>query len=70
MNRLLRKCRNCQSYTLKTVCPKCNAETSSPHPPRFSPDDRYLRYRVQARYEMKGPAKVAQEIGKEKTAGV
>ncbi|MDG6994925.1 MAG: RNA-protein complex protein Nop10 [Nitrososphaerota archaeon] len=65
MNKLLRKCKNCGAYTLETACPKCNSETTSPHPPRFSPDDRYLRYRVQSRYEEKTPTK---ETKKESTA--
>tara|TARA_B100000949_G_C14022632_1_gene341960 strand:+ start:362 stop:481 length:120 start_codon:yes stop_codon:yes gene_type:complete len=31
-------------------CPKCNASTLSPHPPRFSPDDKYVLYRTVDRY--------------------
>ncbi|MEM2875183.1 MAG: RNA-protein complex protein Nop10 [Candidatus Hadarchaeales archaeon] len=41
----LRKCRACEVYTLKETCPKCGRETSSPHPPRFSPLDPYGKYR-------------------------
>ncbi|MDG6997636.1 MAG: RNA-protein complex protein Nop10 [Nitrososphaerota archaeon] len=68
MNRLLRKCRNCQAYTLKATCPKCGSDTASPHPPRFSPDDRYLRYRVQSRYGIKETKGEAQSSQKETTA--
>jgi H/ACA ribonucleoprotein complex subunit 3 len=33
-------------------CPKCGSEpTAFPHPPKFSLDDKYIRYRIQARYE-------------------
>ena len=27
-------------------CPKCGEDTKSVHPAKFSPDDRYLRYRI------------------------
>jgi H/ACA ribonucleoprotein complex subunit 3 len=41
----IKKCANCGKYTLKTVCPVCNLETISPHPHRFSPEDRFGKYR-------------------------
>jgi len=46
----LRKCTKCDTYTLKTSCPKCNQETKSVHPAKFSPDDKYMRYRLEERY--------------------
>ncbi|MHB1867658.1 MAG: RNA-protein complex protein Nop10 [Nitrososphaerales archaeon] len=56
MNRILKKCKVCQTYTLGEKCPKCgSSEIVMPHPPRFSPDDRYLRYRVQSRYASAKP---------------
>ena len=42
----LRKCIKCKSYTLKNTCQECNEETKSVHPAKFSPDDKYLRYRI------------------------
>ena len=42
----LRKCSDCGSYTLKDVCKKCKEPTKSVHPAKFSPDDKYLRYRI------------------------
>jgi len=42
----LRKCPECKLYTLKNECKKCNGITKSVHPAKFSPDDRYLRYRI------------------------
>jgi len=42
----LRKCSECGVYTLKDTCKKCNGETKSVHPAKFSPDDKYLRYRI------------------------
>ena len=42
----LRKCSECRRYTLKDLCKECNVETNSVHPAKFSPDDKYLRYRI------------------------
>ena len=47
---LLRKCSKCFHYTLKEKCPKCGEETNSVHPAKFSPDDKYMRYRLAERY--------------------
>ncbi|RLJ03143.1 MAG: RNA-protein complex protein Nop10 [Candidatus Aenigmatarchaeota archaeon] len=41
----LRKCKKCNIYTLKETCPKCGSRTFDPKPPKFSPQDRYGRYR-------------------------
>ena len=46
MQWLLRKCVVCGRYTLKRDrCPVCGGEVRVPHPPRFSPEDKYLKYR-------------------------
>jgi len=42
---LLLRCSACGRYTLKSQCPSCGAPTRSPHPARFSPQDRWARYR-------------------------
>ncbi|MCI4354528.1 MAG: RNA-protein complex protein Nop10 [Thermoplasmata archaeon] len=42
---LLHVCRSCDRYTLAETCPKCHGATRSPHPARFSPQDRYGAYR-------------------------
>ncbi len=42
----LRKCAECGAYTLKEICKKCDQTTKSVHPAKFSPDDKYLRYRI------------------------
>ena len=46
----LRKCSKCFQYTLKETCPKCKEQTISAHPAKFSPDDKYMRYRLAERY--------------------
>lgn len=44
---LLRKCEKCGKYTLKQgTCPYCGGKVRVPHPPKFSPDDKYLKYRM------------------------
>jgi H/ACA ribonucleoprotein complex subunit 3 len=50
MKHLIRKCSSCGAYTLAQSCPKCRAPTVDPHPPKYSPDDKYVRYRVAERY--------------------
>jgi len=44
---LLRRCQKCATYTLKKdVCPRCGGAVRIPHPAKFSPEDKYLKYRV------------------------
>ncbi|GBC75600.1 hypothetical protein HRbin06_00919 [archaeon HR06] len=50
MKKILRKCEKCNLYTLELTCPKCKSETISPHPAKFSPDDKYARLRLRERY--------------------
>lgn len=50
MKHLIRKCTSCGAYTLKHECPKCGSATADPHPPKYSPDDKYARYRIADRY--------------------
>jgi H/ACA ribonucleoprotein complex subunit 3 len=47
----LRKCGSCNHYTLKDNCPRCNEETRTCHPAKFSPDDKYMKYRRAEIYE-------------------
>jgi len=56
MNRLLRKCPTCGRYTLELSCPDQHGPTTTAHPAKFSPDDRYARYRVASRYRVEAPA--------------
>ncbi len=45
----IRKCIKCSRYTLQDRCPECGSETRIAHPPRFSPEDKYVRYRLIAK---------------------
>jgi H/ACA ribonucleoprotein complex subunit 3 len=47
----IRRCSSCRAYTLEETCPKCGGPAESAHPAKFSPDDRYMRYRLRAKYE-------------------
>jgi H/ACA ribonucleoprotein complex subunit 3 len=47
---LLRKCEKCEEYTLnQEECPHCGGKVRIPHPPKFSPDDKYAKYRLAMR---------------------
>ncbi len=49
---LLRKCEKCGGYTLrKDTCNCCGGNVKTPHPPKFSPDDKYLKYRMAFKME-------------------
>jgi len=43
-------CRSCHKYTMSEKCPVCGKETFTVHPARYSPDDRYARYRSPMAY--------------------
>jgi H/ACA ribonucleoprotein complex subunit 3 len=45
MRSKIKKCRDCNLYTLKDICPKCGRMTSPTKPARFSPVDPYGKYR-------------------------
>ncbi len=49
---LLRKCQKCGNYTLeRKSCSKCGGQVRVPHPSKFSPDDKYLKYRMSLKLE-------------------
>jgi len=50
---LLRKCVQCGKYTLNLEkCPYCGGVVRVPHPARFSPQDKYAKYRRAMRVEL------------------
>ncbi|MDA4114553.1 MAG: RNA-protein complex protein Nop10 [Thaumarchaeota archaeon] len=51
MKGLLLKCPNCHTYTMKGTCPKCGTATVVAHPAKYSPDDKYARYRNPLAYQ-------------------
>ncbi|MHB8351842.1 MAG: nucleolar RNA-binding Nop10p family protein [Thermoplasmata archaeon] len=42
---LLHRCTSCHRYTLTESCPAGHGPAGTPHPARYSPQDRYARYR-------------------------
>jgi H/ACA ribonucleoprotein complex subunit 3 len=51
MRTLIRKCKECDIYTLRGECPKCGSQTDMALPARFSPEDRYGRFRRQLKLQ-------------------
>ncbi len=41
----IRKCPKCNIYVLDEKCPICGERTIRPIPPKFSPEDKYGKYR-------------------------
>ncbi|WP_128692968.1 RNA-protein complex protein Nop10 [Methanoculleus taiwanensis] len=49
MSGRIRRCAYDRTYTLRETCPACGCRTRVAHPARFSPQDRYGRYRRMVR---------------------
>ena len=45
MKSSIRKCPKCGRYSLEMKCSDCGMDTVTSHPARYSPDDRYGKYR-------------------------
>ena len=39
------KCEDCQEYTISEECPKCGKRAVSMKPAKYSPQDKYAKYR-------------------------
>jgi H/ACA ribonucleoprotein complex subunit 3 len=50
MKGLMLKCADCGTYTISEKCPKCGGKATTVHPARYSPDDKYARYRTPNAY--------------------
>ena len=47
MNEIL-KCKECNKYTISKQC-ICGGKAVSPQPPKYSPQDKYAKYRRKAK---------------------
>jgi H/ACA ribonucleoprotein complex subunit 3 len=49
--RMIRRCPDCKTYTLREICRKCNKKTINPNPPKFSleKETKYGKYRRKAK---------------------
>ena len=54
MKGLMLKCAECGRYTMAEKCPSCGGKTITVHPARYSPDDKYARYRSPMAYQRPG----------------
>jgi H/ACA ribonucleoprotein complex subunit 3 len=47
MPKILHFCPKCNEYTMSTkICEKCGTSIKNPHPPKYSPQDKYQKYRI------------------------
>ena len=46
----LMKCGACGAYAMGEKCPKCGGKTKTAHPPRYSPEDKWAKYRREAKF--------------------
>lgn len=46
----LRKCPSCDTYTMGAECPKDSKPTKTAHPPRFTIQDKWARFRRKEKY--------------------
>jgi H/ACA ribonucleoprotein complex subunit 3 len=51
MKNLLFKCERCSKYTMEAKCPSCGEATKMAAPAKYSPDDKYARYRSPLAYQ-------------------
>jgi H/ACA ribonucleoprotein complex subunit 3 len=51
MKNLLLKCERCSKYTMEAKCPVCGDATVMAAPAKYSPDDKYARYRSPLAYQ-------------------
>ena len=49
MKNFLKKCPSCGKYSLDEKC-SCGSVTETPHPPKFSLEDKYALYRRKAKF--------------------
>ena len=59
MRNILLKCPKCHSYSMDAKCPKCGEGTVIAAPAKYSPDDKYARYRSPLAYQRSEAAETA-----------
>jgi H/ACA ribonucleoprotein complex subunit 3 len=45
MKMKMKKCRSCDEYTIQAECPYCGGDVREIFPPKYSPEDKYGKYR-------------------------
>jgi H/ACA ribonucleoprotein complex subunit 3 len=56
MKNLLFRCPKCSKYTMEVKCLQCGEATVLAAPARYSPDDKYARYRSPLAYQTPEPS--------------
>jgi len=51
MAKRILKCQKCGTYTMKEACPDCNGKAVNIIPTKFSPEDKYGKYRRAGKHE-------------------
>ncbi len=51
MKTLIRKCVKCGKYTMEEKCPKCGSQTRSTDPLKYSPSDKFQKFRIREKEE-------------------
>ncbi|HOI71895.1 MAG TPA: RNA-protein complex protein Nop10 [Methanobacterium sp.] len=45
MKMKMKKCRECYEYTIQESCPYCGGDVGEIYPAKYSPEDKYGKYR-------------------------
>jgi len=45
----IKQCPKCKEYTLKNTCRECSQQTITPKPAKWSPEDKFGKYRRKAK---------------------
>lgn len=54
MKMKMKRCKSCGEYTLKDKCPYCEGEVGVIYPAKYSPEDKYGKYRRLLKKQMQG----------------
>lgn len=54
----MRKCKECNEYTLQEICPTCNNKSGVIYPARYSPQDKYGKYRRKLKKQQENEEKI------------
>lgn len=52
----MRRCKSCGEYTLKDKCPYCEGDLGVIYPAKYSPEDKYGKYRRILKKQMQNKA--------------
>ena len=51
MKMKMKKCKSCNVYTIKDICPVCGGGLNVVYPPKYSIEDKYGKYRRKLKEE-------------------